>query len=108
VYVTDTNNFTVRKITPGGVVTTLAGLAGNTVLLMVTAVPLVSVTCMALLSDSVGNVYVADNLLYGSQNHACRGSDHAGWLRPGLSRSTDGTGSAARFNFPYGIAIDST
>ncbi len=51
VYVTDTNNHTIRKITPGGVVTTIAGSAGN-------------------------------------------------------SGTANGTGSAARFNRPQGIAVD--
>ena len=52
VYVADTNNHTIRKVTPAGVVTTLAGLAGR-------------------------------------------------W------GSADGTGSAARFNYPSGVAVDS-
>lgn len=51
VYVADTNNDTIRKITPAGLVTTLAG-------------------------------------------------------SPGVSGSTDGTGSAARFYHPYGVAVD--
>ena len=52
VYVADTYNNTIRKVTPGGVVTTLAGLAGT-------------------------------------------------------GGSADGTGSAARFNWPNGVAVDS-
>ena len=52
VYVADTGNHTIRKVTPAGVVTTLAGLAGS-------------------------------------------------------SGSADGTGSAARFNYPSGVAVDS-
>lgn len=52
VYVADTRNCTIRKVTPAGVVTTLAGLAGT----------------------------------------------------PGTN---DGTNSAARFNLPQGIAVDS-
>ena len=51
VYVADTYNHTIRKVTPAGVVTTLAGLAGT----------------------------------YGS---------------------VDDTGSAARFNYPWGVAVD--
>ena len=52
-YVTDSNNNTIRRITPVGAVTTLAGTAGE-----------------------IG--------------------------------STDGTGSAAKFNYPTGIVIDTT
>src|ERR1017187_6539577 len=51
IYVADTYNHTIRKVTPAGVVTTLAGLAG-------------------------------------------------------FSGSANGTGSAARFNYPYGVAVD--
>ena len=50
VYVADTYSFTVRKITPAGVVTTLAGLAGSSGYLTERAIALVSDTCMELLS----------------------------------------------------------
>src|SRR5258708_3350667 len=53
IYVADTYSHTIRKITPGGVVTTLAGL-------------------------------------------------------PGVSGSADGTGSAARFYLPSGVAVDNS
>ena len=53
VYVADSSNHTIRKVTPGGVVTTLAGTAG-------------------------------------------------------VSGSADGTGSAAQFKYPSGVAVDSS
>src|SRR6185295_21051 len=53
VYVADSYNHTIRKVTPGGAVTTFAGLAGT-------------------------------------------------------SGTTDGIGSAARFRYPSGIAVDSS
>jgi secreted PhoX family phosphatase len=59
VYVADTGNGTIRKVTPGGVVTTLAGTS---------------------LFDKSGNA---------------------------IGGSADGTGSAARFNGPSAVAVDS-
>ena len=61
VYVADTGNHTIRKITPAGVVTTLAGLAGSQrqrrrhgQRRAVQRVP------SGVAVDSAGNVYVAD------------------------------------------------
>ena len=105
-YVTDTNNDTIRKITPAGIVTTFAGApfyfgsadgVGS-------AARFESPSGIAL--DAAGNLYVADSL-----NDTIRKITPAGVVTTlagtaGASGSADGTGSAARFLYPYGMAVD--
>ncbi len=108
VYVADNGNSTIRKITPAGVVSTLAGdasmPAGST---DGTAAAARFKHPSGVATDSAGNVYVADDF-----NSTIRKITPAGVVSTlagtaGLSGSTDGTGAAARFNFPQGIATDS-
>jgi sugar lactone lactonase YvrE len=106
VYVADTFNFTIRKITPAGVVSTLAGLAHTFGSADGTGSAARFSAPWDLAVDSAGNVFVAD-----ANNHTIRQVTPAGVVTTvaGLasnSGSTDGTGSAARFNFPRGIAVD--
>jgi sugar lactone lactonase YvrE len=106
VYVADTGNFTIRKITPAGVVTTLAGLAGSSGSVDGTGSAARFKLPCSVAVDSVGNVYVAD-----TTNHTIRAITPAGVVTTlaglaGSSGSANGTGSAARFNRPYGVAVD--
>jgi len=105
VYVADYGNNQIRKITPAGVVTTLAGSgeqgdadgAGKAASFNAPE----SVTV-----DSAGNVYVAD---YG--NNGIRKITQAGVVTTlaglGAPGDTDGAGRAASFNGPEGVAADS-
>jgi sugar lactone lactonase YvrE len=97
VYVADSNNDTIRKITPSGVVSTFAGLAGGGVFLWPNGVAV----------DSAGNVYVADTINSTIRKITASGvvSTLAGLA--GVSGSADGTGNAARFFQPKGVAVDS-
>ena len=106
VYVADSGNNTVRKITPGGVVTTLAGLAGSAGSMDGTGSGARFNGPRAVAVDSAFNVYVADTF-----NHTIRKITPGGSVTTvaGLASnpgSTDGTGSAARFRDPKGIAVD--
>ena len=117
VYVADTYNNSIRRITPAGVVTTLAGKAGMIVIDSITGLPSgnyadgtgtaarfyfpTSVTV-----DNSGNVYVAD-----TKNNIIRRINSAGTVTTfagtaGSSGSADGTASEARFNQPNGVAVD--
>jgi hypothetical protein len=110
VYVADTGNNTIRKVTPAGVVTTLAGLAGNPGSADGTnsAARFNMPTGVAV--DRVTNVYVADFL-----NSTIRKITPVGtnWVvttvagLAGILRWADGTGTNARFNLPEGVAVDS-
>ena len=60
VYVADNGNNTIRKITPAGVVTTLAGLAGTPGSTDATGALARFSSPAGVATDSAGNVYVAD------------------------------------------------
>jgi serine/threonine-protein kinase len=111
VYVADTNTNKIRKISPTEVVTTLAGGGGSgwnwsgSEDGAGTAASFNSPKGVAV--DSSGNVYVAD-----TGNHKIRKITSAGVVTTiagtGTQGSTDGTGTAASFNSPKGVAVDST
>lgn len=105
-YVADTYNNSIRKITGAGVVTTLAGAAGTYGSADGSGAAARFSFPNGLSLDGAGNIYVADEL-----NHTIRKVTPAGAVTTpaGLAGSTgkvDGTGSAARFDHPSGVAVD--
>ncbi|WP_420799694.1 hypothetical protein [Noviherbaspirillum saxi] len=107
VYVADTGNHVIRKITGTGVVTTMAGVAGQAGNADGTGLDARFNTPAGIAVDSAGTVYVAD-----TGNHTIRKVTSTGVVStlagvPGsFSSGADGTGPAARFNTPLGIASD--
>jgi len=106
-YVADTSNNTIRKITSTGTVTTLAGLAGRTGSVDGSATAARFEDPYALAVDAAGNVYVADATDHSIRKIASNGTTTTLAGKGGSFGSTDGTGSAARFRGPLGIAADS-
>ncbi len=107
VYVADEDNNTIRKITPAGEVSTLAGTAGASGSIDATGAAARFNFPRGVATDNAGNIYVAD-----AGNHTIRKITPAGDVSTlagtaGVTGSADGTGAAARFNFPFGVAIDS-
>ena len=109
VFVADTGNGTVRKITPAGVVSTLAGAAG--VYPTGSTVDGVGSAARfhyphAVVVDNAGNVFVTD-----SRDNLVRKVTAAGavstFAGSGAAQTVDGMGRAAALNQPGGITIDS-
>ena len=105
-YVADSGNNTIRRITPAGVVTTLAGAAGASGADDGTGGAARFNDPGDLTVDSTGNVYVVD-----TDNDAIRKVSPLGAVTtvaglPGASGSADGSGELARFNLPSGITVD--
>jgi sugar lactone lactonase YvrE len=99
-YVTDSRNNTVRKITPAGVVSTLAGTAGPCGTATLFCDP------YGITIDTAGNLYIT-----APSNHTIRRITPAGVVSTfaGTAQtcgSADGTGTAASFCIPTGITAD--
>jgi sugar lactone lactonase YvrE len=113
VYVADSGNLVIREITPGGVVSTLAGKAGSYGSTDGTGsaarfADSVYTGPTSVAVDGVGDVYVSD-----ASNNTVRKITQAGVVTtlagsPGQGGGLDGTGSAASFGYPYGVAATSS
>lgn len=106
VYVADTDNHTIRQISPSGHVKTLAGLAGSAGSADGAGAQARFSHPSGLAIDANGNLYVADN-----GNYTVRKITPAGIVSTlaGLARhkgSAEGLGAAARFHTPNGLAVD--
>ena len=105
-YVCDTG--AIRKVTPQGVVTTLAGLWGSAGYADGLGIFARFWGPTAVAVDENGNVFVAD-----SGNHAIRMVTPGGWVSTvagcalcGEGGYVDGSVSDARFHDPYGVGVD--
>jgi sugar lactone lactonase YvrE len=106
VYVGDNGNSTVRKVTPAGAVTTLAGSAGKSGSADGTGSAAGFGSSLGIAVDGATNVYVADAF-----NHTIRRISLAAVVTTlaglaGQAGATYGTNDAARFNLPFAIAVD--
>lgn len=106
-YVTDTGNNTIRCIATNGVVTTLAGLAGQTGATNASGTLARFNSPLGIAIDPAGMIFVAD-----SGNHLIRKVTPSGAVstfagRPGVWGTNDGSGTTALFNGPVGLALDS-
>lgn len=111
-YVSDSSNYTIRKIDlTTNAVTTLAGLAGTPGYTTSLSGSSARFTVPAGLATDGTDLFVADAYNYDIRKvnvtTALVSTVAGGYFVNGYG-STDGTGASARFNIPYGIATDGT
>jgi hypothetical protein len=106
VYVADYGNNTIRKITPAGAVTTVAGLAGESGELDGVGAAARFTTPYSIATDSAGNLFIAE-----ISSHIIRKITPEGVVKTlagkaGVTGHADGIGADATFSAPHGVATD--
>ena len=106
IFVADTTNSTIRKITPTGTVSTIAGTVGVSGSWEGQGTAAAFNGPIAIAVDAAGNLYVADLF-----NHKIRKISPTGLVSTfsgaGGTGNIDGIATVAKFGSPTGIAIDS-
>ncbi|MCC7485544.1 MAG: hypothetical protein IT529_11235, partial [Burkholderiales bacterium] len=96
-FVADNNNNVIRRVTPGGVVTTVRSPGGT---------PIPVGNCLGVAVDAAGNLYASDQGV-GSLIRKITPAGTVSVLAGGVEGYVDGVGAAARFRYPAGLAVDS-
>lgn len=106
-FVADTRNYTIRRVSAAGVVSTLAGRAQHDGSRDGSATQARFGFPQGIAVDTLGNVYVADTFSHAIRK-IIRGSvtTLAGQSSPPAMGSADGPGASARFAYPSSLAID--
>ena len=106
--VADTANATIRRVSSSQVVTLIAGSTTSRGNADGAGTAATFAMPIGLAQNSAGTFYIAD-----ATNHTIRALSSSNVVTTfagaaGSSGSADGTGGAARFNYPTGIAVDSS
>lgn len=108
-YVTNRGDNTIKKITPTGTISTIAGLAGSAGSSDGLGSAALFNNPWGITADAAGNLYVVDQ----GNNTIRKLTNNSGVYTvstiaglAGSAGSSDGLGSAALFNNPTGIAVD--
>jgi sugar lactone lactonase YvrE len=106
VYVADTGNDTIRKMTSAGAVSTLAGLAGNAGSIDGSGTNAAFYSPEGLAVDANGTIYVADTWNHTIRAVSSTGSVHTYAGQAGIFGGTNAVGTNALFYEPSAVAVD--